>query len=52
MSVTFDPNYYKDDKSLIGEFVRGVYSNPDYDDSERAKLAVLGLKVLNGREVD
>ncbi len=46
-----DPEEYKNDLSLKGEFVRTVYSKEDLTDDEKRKIVSLGLKALEGREV-
>ena len=51
-SVRIDPSAYAADTSLIGEFVRGVSANADYDAYRKNKLIALGLKLLSGREVE
>lgn len=43
---------YNDDKSLIGEFIRGIYNNPDYSVEDKHKLINMGLRAINGKEVD
>ena len=43
---------YDDDKSLIGEFIRGVYNNPEYTDEEKQRLINAGLRAINGKEVE
>ncbi len=50
--VKIDLKDYENDKSLIGEFVRGIYSNETYSKDEKQKLITLGLRVINGREVE
>ncbi len=47
-----DPNDYINDTSLIGEFVRGISASTEYDDEQKNKLIAVGLRVLNGREVE
>ena len=49
--VMVDVNDYKDDRSLIGEFIRGVDSK-DCDLQRKQELLTLGLRLLNGKEVD
>ena len=51
-SVRIDPSAYAADTSLIGEFVRGVSANADYDADRKNTLIALGLKLLSGREVE
>ncbi len=43
---------YNDDKSLIGEFIRGIYNNPNYSLEDKHKLINMGLRAINGKEVD
>ncbi len=43
---------YEDDKSLIGEFIRGVYGNDKYTLEEKYKLINMGLRLINGKEVE
>ena len=43
---------YENDKSLIGEFVRLVYSNNEYSDTEKQRIISTGLKAMSGREVE
>lgn len=40
------------DISLRGEFIRRVLSNTGYDEAYRSKIISLGLRALNGRELD
>lgn len=47
-----DPSKYDNDKSLIGEFIRGVCSNKSYSDGEKQKLVGMGLRVISGKEVE
>ena len=51
-SVRIDAGAFETDTSLIGEFVRGVSANPNYDDDRKNALITLGLKLLSGREVE
>ena len=43
---------YENDMSLIGEFIKGVYSKETYNEEEKQEIATLGLKLLSGREVE
>ncbi len=43
---------YKDDTSLIGEFIRGTTANEQYDDERKKKIITLGLALLSGKEAD
>ena len=43
---------YVNDKSLIGEFVRGVYANEEYDDETKQKVLSIGIKLITKREVE
>ncbi len=47
-----DYSAYALDKTLRGEFVRGVAELPDYTEEEKAQIIAYGLKALAGREVD
>lgn len=47
-----DPKKYENDLSLKGEFVRLVYANNDLTEEEKKRVAALGLKALEGRELD
>lgn len=51
-TTKIDIDYYKNDKSLIGEFVRNVYFNDEYSLEEKNKIIALGLKLINGKEID
>lgn len=51
-TTKIDISSYKDDKSLIGEFVKGVYYNNEYSLEEKNKIIALGLKLINGKEID
>lgn len=51
-TVKINADDYTQDRSLIGEFVRGVYDNEDYDDEQKNKLAALGVKLLSGKAVE
>lgn len=43
---------YENDKSLIGEFIRGVSNNNEYTEEEKNKIITLGLRLINGLEVE
>lgn len=43
---------YEKDTSLKGEFVRCVYSNPDYTDDEKKRIIAYGLKALKGGAIE
>jgi len=43
---------YDSDNSLIGEFIRGTASNSEYTDEQKQKIINLGLRVINGKEID
>ena len=47
-----DIDNYKNDFSLKGEFVRNVSSNPDLTDEEKEEMLSLGMKFLNGEDVE
>ena len=47
-----DIENYKNDFSLKGEFVRNVSSNPDLTDEEKEEMLSLGMKFLNGEDVE
>ena len=51
-TTKIDISSYEDDKSLIGEFVKGVYYNNEYSLEEKNKIIALGLKLINGKEID
>ena len=51
-SLKINIDDYNDDKSLIGEFIRGIYNNPDYSVEDKHKLINMGLRAINGKEVD
>lgn len=46
-----DPNKFLNDLSLRGEFIRLVYNDPKLDENSKRKIASLGLKALENREV-
>ncbi len=46
-----DPNKFLNDLSLRGEFIRLVYADTKLDEINKRKIASLGLKALEGREV-
>lgn len=50
-AIRIDPEDYKNDKSLKGEFIRLVTSRSDLSDSEKDKIIRTGLAALMG-EVD
>ncbi len=43
---------YKNDFSLKGEFVRNIDSNQDLTDEEKEEILSLGMKFLNGEDVE
>ena len=43
---------YKNDFSLKGEFVRNISSNPDLTDDEKEEMLSIGMKLLNGEDVE
>ena len=43
---------YENDKSLIGEFVRGVYANEEYTPEMKQKILSVGIKLIMKREVE
>ena len=49
---SLDPSKYDNDKSLIGEFIRGVYENNTYSDEEKQKIVAMGLRVISGKEIE
>lgn len=51
-SIKIDISKYNDDKSLIGEFIKGVYSSDKYTEETKQKLISLGLKAIAGKEVE
>lgn len=42
---------YINDTSLKGEFIRSVFANEDYTDEEKQKIAAVGLRFIDNREV-
>lgn len=47
-----EPEKFVNDLSLKGEFVRTVYANTSLSEEEKRKVVSLGLKALEGREID
>ena len=47
-----DPAEYGLEQSLKGEFVRSVLADGELSDEQKAKVVSLGLKALDGREID
>lgn len=47
-----DPDKFKNDLSIKGEFVRQVYANDELTDESKRKIASLGLKALEGRDLE
>ena len=47
-----DIKAYENDASLKGEFVRLVYSSADYTEDEKKRIISIGLKALNGGEIE
>ena len=43
---------YQNDLSLKGEFVRSVYYRNDLTNQEKEDIISLGLRTMEGREVD
>ncbi|WP_028504644.1 metallophosphoesterase [Ruminococcus sp. FC2018] len=51
-SVKINASDYVNDRSLIGEFIRSVLANGDYNDSEKKDIITVGLRLLSGKGVD
>lgn len=49
---TYSAKKYKDDPSLLGEFVRSVLSDNSLGEEMQSEVISMGLKVLNGEEVE
>lgn len=47
-AVFYDPEKYKYDDTLKGEFVRYVLNSNDYTDEEKRKITEIGIKAING----
>ena len=47
-----DISKYQNDLSLKGEFVRSVYYRNDLTNQEKEDIISLGLRTMEGREVD
>ena len=47
-----DPRAYEGDLSIRGEFVRGVLAREDWSAEKKSQVIMLGLKALNGQEVE
>lgn len=47
-----DIHAYDGDTSLVGEFVRGVYADPELAEDEKMKIISYGLKALKGVEIE
>ena len=47
-----DPESYRYDKSLEGEFIRLVYSKTDLSDEDKEKIIRCGLGALLGEDAD
>lgn len=47
-----DVDAYLGDLSLAGEFVRRVFANEAYSEEQKAQIVGLGLRALNGNEVE
>ena len=43
---------YQNDLSLKGEFVRNLSSNEEYSEEEKEELLSLGIKLLNGEDIE
>ena len=43
---------YKNDLSLKGEFVRNLSSSDEYSEEEKEELLSLGIKLLNGEDIE
>lgn len=51
-TIIIDYAKYENDISLKGEFVRTILNDLKLDDKQKKEIISLGLKVLDGREVD
>lgn len=47
-AVFYDPEKYKYDDTLKGEFVRYVLNSDCYSDEEKRKITEIGIKAING----
>jgi len=45
-------NDYLNDFSLKGEFIRRVYNNSSYSDDEKNEILSIGMKLLNGEDIE
>lgn len=52
LTQIIDIESYKNDFSLKGEFVRNVSSNPDLTDELKEEMLSLGMKLLNGEDIE
>ena len=43
---------FKNDKTLKGEFIRGVLADESMSDEEKQKVITMGLRALHGAEID
>lgn len=50
--VKFSAEDFKNDKSLKGEFIRGVISDPSLNDEQKNDIISLGLSALMGEDIE
>lgn len=50
-TLKIDFKKYEEDKTLIGEFIKGVNANNKYSLEEKNEIITLGLRALTGKEV-
>lgn len=50
--IYFSPEEYMNDKTLKGEFIRGVMADESLTDEEREKIIIMGLRALHGESFD
>ena len=48
----FDPRDYENNLSLRGEFIRTVLASEEHTEEEKQAIIALGIRVLDGREVE
>ena len=51
-SIRISPDAFINDKTLKGEFIRGVFADEELSDDEKQKIVLMGLRALHGASID
>ena len=51
-SIRISPDAFINDKTLKGEFIRGVFADEELSDEQKQKIVLMGLRALHGASID